>query len=150
MNEKQTNTWSNGYFLSLGSIEPGLFKLSQMPLMTVPRAIPCVQGGEKVSLNEKQQHLGFHKVPCACFMPSSELFIVGEPTRRLTVGCTAEPPPGNTIGLILTTWTAFDMEAAGVIQICGPVKQPECIAKANMFIFTQRQSRKPGPILACT
>lgn len=63
-------------------------------------------------------------------MLSSELFIVGEPTRRLTVGCTAETPPGNMIGLILTTWTAFDMETGGVIQICGPVKQPEFSTKA--------------------
>lgn len=76
--------------------------------------------------------------------------VVGEPTRRLGVGCAAESPPGNLSSLILATCGAFELEAAGVMQICQPAKQPECIAKANMFISTQRQARKPGLGLACT
>lgn len=65
---------------------------------------------------------GFHRVPCAWVVPSRELLIPGEPTQE-DGGCTARPTPGDVTRLILTTWTAFGMEAAGVIQIHRPVRQ---------------------------
>lgn len=107
-----------------------------MPFVTVPCAIPRAQGGGQVGFNECRGIWAptDSRVPGWC---QAGTVHSQEPMCRQAVA--AQPTaPRNRIRLILTLWTAFDMEAAGVIQNSGPVEQPECIAKANMFISTRR------------
>lgn len=98
--------------------------------VTVPHATPCVQGGERlVSMNAVD--LGTHRLPVTVTAHSQE------PVHRQALS--AQPnPPRNRIRLILTLWTAFDMEAAGVTQNSGPVELPQCSTEVKMFISTQR------------
>lgn len=85
-----------------------------------------------VSMNA--QGFGLPQIPCAQLVPGTDCSQPAAHGQWLH----SQNPPRNRIRLILTPGTAFDMEAAGVIQNSGPVEQPESIAKANMFISTQR------------